>query len=216
MRLAGRGVVFVALVLVSSLFAWTATSNSAGAPQNSADGGCTCHNAQPDTTVQVGLQGFPEAYVANTTYDISITVTGGPVPVPAVSQNQGGFALKVSGGLLLADDGITVTGGTFATHSASTNNQRSWALQWVAPETSSGPVTATVSVNSVNGDGVNAGGLDRWNKATVTVAPAGGGAASTNGTQAAGTTSEGSTASLPVVVVGVLLVAVAVFARRRV
>ncbi|HEX9816226.1 MAG TPA: choice-of-anchor V domain-containing protein, partial [Candidatus Thermoplasmatota archaeon] len=140
MGMVGRGGLLLGLVLVSSMFAWTASSNSAGAPQNSADTGCTCHNAQPDTAVTVGVQGFPEAYAAGTTYDVTITVAGGPVPVPAVSQNQGGFAMKVSGGLLLADDGITVTGGTFATHSAETNNQRSWALQWVAPETSVGAV----------------------------------------------------------------------------
>jgi hypothetical protein len=155
------------MVLVSSLFVWTASSNSAGAPQNAADTGCTCHNAQPDTGVTVAVDGFPESYEPGTTYDITITLSGGPMPVPAVSQNQGGFAMKVSAGTLLADDGITVTGGTFATHSASTNNQRAWSLQWVAPER--GTVNVSVAANSVNGDGANAGGFDRWNRATLTV-----------------------------------------------
>ncbi len=209
----GRLGLLLVFVLVSSMFAWTATSNSAGAPQNAADTGCTCHNAQPDTAVTVGVEGFPEAYAAGTTYDVTITVTGGPIPVPAASQNQGGFAMKVSAGLLLADDGITITGGTFATHSASTNNQRSWALQWVAPETSTGAVNVTVAANSVNGDGANAGGFDRWNKATLTVAPMGG-AAANNTTAPAPSESEGGIPALPLVAVGLVVVAVVALRRR--
>ena len=213
----GRGVVLLVFVLIASMFAWTASSNSAGAPQNAADGGCTCHNAQPDTTVQLGLEGFPDAYAANTTYDITISATGGPVPVPAASQNMGGFALKVSAGLLLGDDGITITGGKFATHSAATNDQRAWALQWVSPDTATGPVTVAVAVNSVNGDGANAGGFDRWNKATVTIAPAsGGGGASTGPTGSmASTTAGDGTPALPLVFVGTSVGLVAVLLRRR-
>jgi hypothetical protein len=214
MELLRRGAVLLTLLAASSLFVWTATSNSAGAPANSAEQGCTCHNAQPSNAVTVAIQGLPESYQAGMAYNITITITGGPPSVPVASQNQGGFALKVSAGSLAAPDGITVTGGTFATHSAATNNQRTWSLQWIAPNTTVGPVNMSVAGNAVNGDTVNAGGLDQWNRATFSVPAAASSPGGGNQTTPPTSPADG-TPSVPFVLASLAVIGVVAWRRRQ-
>lgn len=182
---------FVVLGMVAaSAMSWSAASNSSGAPANSAEAGCTCHNASPSSGVQVQLT-VPANYSANQTYEVRIAISGGPMPVPGASQNQGGFALRVSNGTLVAGEGSQTPEDRFATHTAQGNNQRAWTLQWQAPLNATGNVTFWAAGNAVNGDTLNAGGQDQWNRVMVEVPPASG--TGGNATMGPSPTDEGST-----------------------
>lgn len=159
------------LVLGSLLAIGLASANSDG-KFDAARTGCGpqagCHGVpgQASPLVTGRLDGLPEAYVPGQTYDLSVLVEGGP-PVLPVAQNQGGFALEVSGGALAAADGAVQTRNSTATHTEAGNDQRSWAVLWTAPLDGT-DVTFAFSVNAVNGNTVQDPG-DEWTMGSATL-----------------------------------------------
>ncbi len=119
--------------------------------------GCTCHNDNPNTAVEVHLDGWPVEYTPGQLYPLTVTGSG---DVPGA---QGGFSAEVNKGSLSSTDPLVTAAGRFATHSDS--GERAWPVVWLAPPEDSGGVTLTVYVNLVNGDG-SEGVEDHWNVAS--------------------------------------------------
>lgn len=131
--------------------------------------GCNCHNGASDSGVVADIQGFPEQYNASETYSLSISFTGGPAQ--AGNANLGGFNLWASDGVFTPTDGLTQLWGgsvTEVAHTEAGNDYTSWVLDWTAPE-SGKDVDFILHVNSVNGDGVQTGQIDQWNRADYTL-----------------------------------------------
>ncbi|MBI4392408.1 MAG: hypothetical protein HY556_01235 [Euryarchaeota archaeon] len=124
--------------------------------------GCTCHNKLPSSAVKIGLEGIPANYTigdkyTQKTYPINISIlSGGPDVAPGKA--QGGFNLNVSAGRLQvpkdAKDVQIMEITNDATQTPAGNKQRSWMVEWVAPAAPSGPVEFILTVNAVNGNGV--------------------------------------------------------------
>ena len=57
---------------------------------------------------------------------------------------------------------------TEVAHTEAGNDYTSWVLDWTAPE-SGKDVDFILHVNSVNGDGVQTGQIDQWNRADYTL-----------------------------------------------
>ena len=86
------------------------------------------------------------------------------------NMNLGGFNLWASDGTFsTVDDSTQLWGPAEASHTESGNDQRSWTVDWTAPE-SGANVDFILHVNSVNGNEGNGGSSgDMWNRADVTV-----------------------------------------------
>ena len=128
--------------------------------------GCVCHSGSESPSVNVTIEGVPEAYESNTTHILTITIEGGPA-VTENSTNHGGFNLVANGGTLAPVDNMTHILDGEATHTEEGNDQRSWQVEWTTPNTNTEDITFTAIGNSVNGDG-GAGSDDLWSKAEVT------------------------------------------------
>ncbi len=143
--------------------------NSAGAPNDAATDGCTCHGTSPSTNVQIAVN-WPTAIQANTTYNLTLTLTG-PTPLPfPVGRNRGGFAAEASRGGLLPLDATTQLKGAMITHTADGNDRRTWTFAWMSPAEDlreGDDISLLVAANAVNGDGV-ANQLDEWAKSATT------------------------------------------------
>lgn len=151
-----------------------------GAVTTLVQGGCSCHNVAPGTS-SATLEGVPPFYVpvgAETyekkTYDLTITIVGGPEMSAEPGSNKGGFNLQVSAGKLLPpeDPGqaahVQVIDDTEATHTAAGDRDanRVFRLRWDAPAEAGPDVQFVLTVNSVNGIAGNDAG-DEWNRLTV-------------------------------------------------
>lgn len=159
-----RNLAVLVLLSLALLAAPQFSAFPTGIQGGAVDNGCSCHGGNPDGAVQPMIDGIPEAYVAGTTYDITVSFTGGPTSAGAA--NQGGFNFRASEGTLTAVDATAVqisADGREATHSESGNDQTSWSLVWTAPAADGVDVTFTLLANSVNGDGASTG--DAWNGA---------------------------------------------------
>ena len=132
------------------------------------DTGCNCHGTETSSSVTASISGLPETYNASETYAVTVSFSGGP-SVDG-NMNLGGFNLWASDGTFAtADDSTQLWGPAEASHSESGNDQRTWTLDWTAPENGAN-VDFVLHVNSVNGnegDGGSSG--DMWNRADVTV-----------------------------------------------
>lgn len=142
--------------------------------------GCNCHSGGPDTA-QVNITGVPELYTPGETYELTVSLLGGPAP--ASVGHIGGFNLAASEGELKAPPGSSTvfitkegesrhqmgdenglpdnwqtTGDAVHTHEGA--NQRIWQVMWEAPGTGEGQVTFNVAGNSVDGDHDTPG--DSW------------------------------------------------------
>jgi len=127
--------------------------------------GCSCHGSAPSDDVSVQLTGLPDSFLSGETYNLTITIEGGP---EVGGENAGGFNLAVDAGTLVAvDDFVQILSTQDATHTDAGNDLRNWSLQWIAPTDDGQSVTFTVLGNAVDGDGSSTG--DAWNRASVTV-----------------------------------------------
>ncbi len=135
-------------------------------------GGLECHQ-RVDPTLAVRIVGVPHRYESSTTYPLIIRLSNGTAPNPNEGAARGGFDLSVSAGVLSATDfdpQVRLYPGVDgkvreAGHSAATNGQREWRLNWTSP--SGGKVIFLLSVNAVNGDGTPEG--DGWTGQTFEV-----------------------------------------------
>ena len=157
------------LTLVLLLGALAPVASYPGGISGQSEKGCTCHSATPTASVSAQLSGVPTTYTPGATYDLTVTVGGGPTPG---GSNAGGFDLSVTSGTLAVPANATdvqIKSGE-ATHTSVGNDNRTWKVRWVAP--TSGSVTFHLAVNAVDGDG-SPSSADQWNSASVTTKPVG-------------------------------------------
>jgi hypothetical protein len=207
-----RLVPVILVVLVGAAF--TVGANSGGAPAGAAVDGCTCHAAEPSSSVTVTLDGVPETFVHGEPYGLTVTVAG-PDPLPdPLAQNQGGYQLIASAGDLAPasnQDGQNINE-TAMGHSSSTNDQRVWSVIWTAPiDPTITHVMFWYAGNAVNGDTREVN--DAWNKGTAMSMAAGGDG---NGTGNETTPAGGDSAAGSVILTaGAMTLAVAAAMRLR-
>lgn len=129
--------------------------------------GCTCHGGTASPDVTGTISGFPSEYEAGETYNLTLTVSGGPA---AGGVAHGGFNLLVSNGDLEPVDNTTqaVAGTTQEelTHTDFGNDQRTWMVTWTAPDEDDLKVDARLLVNSADGSGDPTG--DGWSSDEAT------------------------------------------------
>ena len=112
----------------------------------------------------------PFNYAPGDTYDLSITMAGGPAIAGSYS---GGFSLLVTGGTLVTvDDATQLWEGddTRLTHTdtGAESEDRTWAFQWIAPAAGGDTVHFYVAANAVTGDSVP-GPDDQWNRLSFAI-----------------------------------------------
>ncbi len=152
------------VVLVLALLSQVAVSAPSGIGK-SANEGCLCHGDRDQSTI-VWIEGLPESYESNTTYNFSITVESETV---AANPNGsiGGFRMLVDGGSITFDESAgliqELDGGW--THTESGNKVRSWNLSLQSPEDNASYVDFTVYGNAVNGN--QASSEDAWNSLSL-------------------------------------------------
>lgn len=186
------GVAALALVLLTGTVLYTASARSGGIFDRARDGcgGQGCHGTDPDPDVVPVLEGLPDAWTANATYDLTVRIDGAR-PVLPTHENEGGFNLEVSAGVLSVPEGAddvqvaTDDPPRQATHTTDGNDQRDWRLRWTAPAeapagdgadggdggadgNATGTVTVWLAVNAVNGNTAS-DALDQWATATFEV-----------------------------------------------
>ena len=130
--------------------------------------GCTCHSSSATEGVVVTLDGVPDNYLSGESFTFTITITGGP---SQGAENYGGFNLVASAGTLSPFDNTSQLMDGEMTHTEFGNDQRTWQVNWTAPEDNTADITFTAHGNAVNGDG-SASSDDQWNKVVVTLAGA--------------------------------------------
>ncbi len=132
----------VSLLLLSMLFTPEVDASKDGRFNSST--GCTCHGSS--SSVNPTLSGLPSAYVADTTYTLTVGMGGNPT--------NGGFNIKVSKGTLSNPDANAqvASNGLQATHKQSATTA-SWTFDWTAPSTGSGTVNVNLAVVAGNGNG---------------------------------------------------------------
>jgi hypothetical protein len=128
--------------------------------------GCTCHSGSATEGVVITLDGVPNNYSSGESFTFTITITGGPAQGP---ENYGGFNLDASAGTLSPFDNTSQLMDGEMTHTEFGNDQRTWQVNWTAPEDNTTDITFTAHGNAVNGDG-SASSDDQWNKVLVTLA----------------------------------------------
>ena len=106
--------VVVVLVLMAALFFAPPITAFPSGIGNQADNGCLCHGVA-DTSTQVELNGLPQAWEANTTYTLNISISS--TDETLANSSMGGFRLLISDGevnysrelVQLLEDGLTHT-----------------------------------------------------------------------------------------------------------
>ena len=124
------------------------------------DNGCACHGGSDDST-NVTLSGLPEIYNASEEYELTLTLES------PVEQNdvKGGFRILISQGVLTGE--VQEIDGGY-THNSSLNKQRSWTINWTAPQQDDKLATFVIHGNAVNGNGQPTG--DEWHSLSLAVA----------------------------------------------
>ena len=149
-------------ILVLFLIAPAVTGSPYGLGSE-ANEGCLCHTPVDSTGVE--LAGLPDAYEANTTYPLTLTVTSDVMA--RENESQGGFRMTVSNGTLVHNDSeIQYLDGGW-THRLNGTYQRVWNMSWVSPSDSTSRTDFVVSGNAVNGNGDTSG--DAWATATYAI-----------------------------------------------
>jgi len=150
-----RLVALAVLLLATTASTWAVASpNGLGSEANE---GCLCHT--PDASTVVSVDGLPDAFVANTTYALTLTISS-PME-PSVNNSQGGFRWVIDEGKLMAANNSSVQeldGGWTHTYEGST--LRSWYVQWTSPGDNTTAANFVIHGNAVNGNNAPTG--DAW------------------------------------------------------
>jgi len=158
-----RGIAMRAAVvaILLALLAQVAISAPSGIGK-SANEGCRCHGEMSSYT-SVNIQGLPDSFESNTTYNFSIEVDSERIEANP-NGLVGGFRMLVVGGSITFDDaeGLIQELDDGWTHTESGNTVRSWNLSFHSPEDNASYVDFTVYGNAVNGNQASSG--DAWNR----------------------------------------------------
>jgi len=161
-----KEIILIVLLLGTIMFAM-----SSGAPALECS---QCHIGAAQHPPKFKVEGLPKYYEPGKVYNITIEITKGPPCNPDVA--CGGFAVEVNGGKLIVTDPkdtyltTDLFGNQILTHTSEGAHLRKWTFAWKAPKKPE-PVTFSISVNAVNGDGSNMG--DSFGFTQVVVLPKG-------------------------------------------
>jgi len=181
-----RSAAFLAALFGLALWSGShASANFADSSGFSGRGGFTCVacHTQPSPTnndAVAHLDGLPAGWEPGKSYELHVSVTGGPPSMPA-PQAQGGFDLATDHGSLSGDPALL----RWPSHDEITyrpagTHQRAWTVTWTAPSLATRPAPAKfwLAVLAANGNHVVAanasdGGetLDAAASLQATVAP---------------------------------------------
>ncbi len=154
----------ISVLIVFVLLAVPSLSNPTGPPgiqsgELTAEVGCTCHgDGLPSTEVLVQISGVPESYSANGEY---VFVISGD----AAGSTAAGFILTdFAKGEFTWLEGSDIhfvpeVNGTISHDSPS--EEKTWTVNWTAPDSDVGVIHFSLIVNAVNGAAADAG--DKWN-----------------------------------------------------
>ena len=149
--------------LFIALFASSLVSGVPGGLGEEANQGCLCHSQ--DSPVDLSLSGLPDAYEANTTYNLTLTVASS---VPSLEgASTGGFRLLVSNGTVNGDEQLMQEMDGGWTQTASGSELRTWSLTWQSPEDNTSRTEFIVHGNTVNGNNATSG--DAWSTLEVVI-----------------------------------------------
>jgi hypothetical protein len=127
--------------------------------------GCTCHTDEQLNEGMYRLDGIPNTYVPETTYNITLTVNDTNVDSVDGSVRYGGFLAEVSEGIFVANENYWLGGsGSYISHNDNSNTVRNWTFQWTAPTEGTGDALFTIYFNVVNGAATTG---DQWSYLTA-------------------------------------------------
>lgn len=120
----------------------------------------SCHTGATMNPAMIKIDNLPATYKANQSYRLTLTLNS---QLESMSEQQGGFALRVSAGQLVVSDSVnTQMVGDILTHTLEGSANRSWQFTWQAPEGEAGgwlrrgqpgpDVNVTIMAVAANGD----------------------------------------------------------------
>ena len=154
----------VTLVLLAALLFTPPITAFPSGIGNQADNGCLCHGVA-DTSTQVELSGLPQAWEANMTYTLNISISN--TDETLANGSMGGFRLLISDGevnysrelVQLLEDGLT--------HTEKGSDGRQWQVNWTSPDVATSTVHFELYGNTVDGDGGSGG--DAWSSFQISL-----------------------------------------------
>ena len=154
----------VSVLIVLALFAQVAVSAPSGIG-SAANEGCLCHGEKNANTI-VELQGLPESFESNASYNFSVIVRSQTIP-PNTNGESGGFRLLATGGSIVFDEteGLIQELDDGWTHTELGNTVRMWNFSFTSPQDNTSYVDLTVYGNAVNGNQASTG--DEWNSLSL-------------------------------------------------
>ena len=128
--------------------------------------GCYCHAGEQLNEGMYSLQGMPNNYIPETTYNLTLSVDDTNVERSENDNGRyGGFLAEVSEGSFVTNENYWIGGeGSYISHNDNSNNARNWVFQWTAPIEGTGDAVFMIYFNVVNGE-ATAG--DQWSYLTA-------------------------------------------------
>ena len=127
--------------------------------------GCSCHMDEQLNEGMYSLEGIPNSYLPEETYNITLVIYDSTVVMVEDAVRYGGFLAEVTEGAFITDENYWVGGeGAYISHNDNSNDVRNWTFQWVAPTEGSGDAVFIIYFNAVNGQGTNG---DQWGYLTA-------------------------------------------------
>ena len=127
--------------------------------------GCSCHADTQLNEGMYGLEGIPQKYVPEQTYNIYLQINDTNVISEEGVLRYGGFLSEVSEGAYQNSENYWVgADGAYISHNANSNDVRNWTFQWTAPAEGTGDAVFTMYFNVVNGVGATG---DQWSYFTA-------------------------------------------------
>ena len=155
------------IAFLSILALTSAITNGSGSPYgrtgSPGDGSnCThCHGGTPTTDTFITTNIPASGYVPATTYTISIAASKAGInkfgfeitAEDSLNNKVGTFAITNTAETKMVQDEVTHTGSGTTT----SNNQKSWSMNWTAPAAGTGDIGFYSAVNAANGNGGTSG-----------------------------------------------------------
>ena len=127
--------------------------------------GCYCHADVQINEGMYSLEGIPQKYVPEQTYNISLKINDTNVISEEGANRYGGFLSEVTEGAYQSNEDYWIgDDGSYISHNTNSNNVRDWTFQWTAPAEGTGDAVFTMYFNVVNGVGTNG---DQWSYFTA-------------------------------------------------
>ncbi len=152
-----RSLITFAIILIFALIIYADSGGITGLTKRGPAPGCTCHGADPDTSVKVAING-PDILAPGQTANYTLTIKGGPLAA-------GGTDIAVSGGSLVPASGsdLQLLNGELTHKHPETpvSDVVTFQFTYTAPTAAGEQITIYANGNSVNLDGTPNG--DKWN-----------------------------------------------------